>query len=430
MLRGNPLEVWTRRHFEESIVLEKLFFREVAVVNEPRAIRHVLLDNVDNYVKGGIQRRVLGHVLRNGLLLAEGKQWRNQRRVLAGEFSHKSVRQFAPAMCRAIDDMIRRWRSLGDGAVLDIAVEMSALTLDTLTRTLFPEGFGGDRVNMQQNMRLFFDNVGRIDAFDLLGLPDFVPRFGRSGARAAEIFFDSSVRRLLSTRRRRPEIEPDGSARDLLTLMLAARDDHGEFILSDEEIRANLITFISAGHETTANALTWALYLLTLSKPWRQRVVEEARAAGGEAERLTATRAVLEEALRLYPPLAAISREAAGPDELAGCRIGAGALIVIAPYVLHRHRLWWDRPDAFDPTRFMPENRAAIPRYAYMPFGAGPRICIGAAFALQEATLALAAIMREFKLDVATGHRVWPRQGLTLRPGEGLRMIVRRRTMN
>ncbi len=143
-------------------------------------------------------------------------------------------------------------------------------------------------------------------------------------------------------------------------------------MLSDEEIRANLITFISAGHETTANALTWALYLLTLSKPWRQRVVEEARAAGGEAEKLTATRAVVEESLRLYPPLAAISRELVGPDELAGRHIGAGALVVIAPYVLHRHRLLWERPDAFDPTRFLPENRAAIPRYSYMPFGAGP----------------------------------------------------------
>ncbi len=168
-------------------------------------------------------------MLSDGLLLSERKQWRDQRRVLAPPFAQKSVTEFAPAMRRAIDDTIRRWHALGDGAVLDIADEMAALTLDALTRTIFPEGFGGDREIMQQNMRRFFDNVGRIDALDLLGLPDFVPRFGRRETRAAGIFFDSSVRRLLSARRRKPETQPEGPPRDLLTLMLSARDDHDGF---------------------------------------------------------------------------------------------------------------------------------------------------------------------------------------------------------
>jgi cytochrome P450 len=223
------------------------------------------------------------------------------------------------------------------------------------------------------------------------------------------------------------------SHRDLLTLMLNARDPGTGRPLSSAEIRANVITFMSAGHESTANTIAWTLFLLSQSSAWRERVAAEAtreldRPAETLPDRLVETRAVVEEALRLYPPLAAISRVALNSDELAGTPIQPGAMIVIAPYVLHRHRLWWKEPELFDPARFLPPARARIDRYVYMPFGAGPRGCIGSVFALQEAVIVVAAIIRKLELRVAPGHDVWPLHRITLRPRRGLPMIVRRRS--
>jgi cytochrome P450 len=195
--------------------------------------------------------------------------------------------------------------------------------------------------------------------------------------------------------------------------------------MSEAEVRANIITFIAAGHETTANAISWSLFLLSQSPLWQERLVAEAeREIGGPveglAERLVESRAVIEVAVRLYPPLAAISRAAIAADELSGCRIKPGSMVVIAPYVLHRHRLLWERPDEFDPNRFRGSARSGIDRFAYLPFGVGPRICIGPGFALQEATLVVATMMKHFRLAPVPGRRVWPVLRVTLRPNGGL----------
>ena len=419
----NPIEAWTQRHFDEPIVFERTMFGEFIVVSDPHAIQRVLVDNARNYGKGELQRRVLGKAMRNGLLLAEGDAWRDQRKALAPAFAHRAVTAFAPAMQAAIDDLIERWRALRDGSVIDAGAEMARLALDVLTHTIFAEGLGGDREEVRRAMRVYFDSVGRIDAFDLLGLPDFVPRIGRWRARGAERYFRAAVDRLLEMRRRQLAADPAGAPHDLLTLLLAARDETTGRGISEAEIRDNLVTFVAAGHETTSNALTWSLYLLTLSPEWRDRLQQEADGA----PELPQTRAVVEEALRLYPPLVAISREAMADDELAGRRVRKGAMIVIAPHILHRRPALWERPEAFDPRRFLPERKAKIPRFAYLPFGAGPRVCIGAAFALQEATLALSAIVREFDLQAAPGQDVWPQQRVTLAPRGGLQLVVSRR---
>jgi cytochrome P450 len=280
-------------------------------------------------------------------------------------------------------------------------------------------------------MRSYFDTIGQIDPFDLLNLPDMIPRFTRWKVRPALRFFESAVDDIIARRRRRLTQEPASVQRDILTLLLEAQDSETGRGLSEAEVKSNIITFIAAGHETTANALAWSLFLLSQSPEWSERVAAEARrelgpghAREGVVDRLVETRAVVEEAIRLYPPLAAISREAIAADELAGETIAAGTTVVIAPYVLHRHRRLWDDPDLFDPTRFLPPAREAIDRYAYLPFGAGPRICIGATFALQEATLVLATVMRRFRLQVAPGFAVWPLQRVTLRPRGGLPMRI------
>jgi cytochrome P450 len=199
--------------------------------------------------------------------------------------------------------------------------------------------------------------------------------------------------------------------------------------LALKEVRSNILTFLSAGHETTANTLAWSFFLLSKSPEWRSIVAEEAgrelsKPADGLADRLIATKAVLEEALRLYPPIAALSRQALETDHLGHMAVRPRSLIVISPYVLHRHRRLWSDPDAFDPTRFLPERRGAIPRFAYLPFGIGPRTCIGSSFALQEATIVLAVLTRSFDLRLAPQAEVWPVQRITLRPANGLPMQI------
>jgi len=430
-LRDNPLEAWTQAFFEQPIVTMRLPFGAVATVSDPAAIRRVLLDNAANYRKDTLQRRIVSAGLAHGLLMAEADQWRFQRRTLAPLFARKAVMGFAPFMLRAAEEMTARWAAADADEAIDVAAEVTRLTLEVLRQTIFSDGLGRDTGDFQDAMRSYFDTIGQIDPFDLLNLPDMIPRFTRWKVRPALRFFESAVDDIIARRRQRLAQEPASVQRDILTLLLEAQDSETGRTLSEPEVKSNIITFIAAGHETTANALAWSLFLLSQSDEWSERVAAEAQreldakgARDGVVDRLVETRAVIEEAIRLYPPLAAISREAIAADELAGETIAAGTTIVIAPYVLHRQERLWKDPDLFDPTRFLPPAREAIDRYAYLPFGAGPRICIGATFALQEATLVLATVMRRFRLQVAPGHAVWPVQRVTLRPRGGLPMRI------
>ncbi len=264
-----------------------------------------------------------------------------------------------------------------------------------------------------------------------MGAPEFLPRIGRLRGRATLKFFDEAVDAIVK-RRRALIAEGAEPPRDLLTLLLAARDPETGRGLAEDSIRANIATFINAGHETTANALTWTLYLLSRSPEWRERAEAEAGRAldpgrPASLEDCSELRAVLEEALRLYPPVALLSREAIADDHIAGQRVPAGTIVLISPYVLHRHRGLWDEPDAFDPSRFLGERRERIDRFAYIPFGAGPRVCIGMAFSMQEGIILLANLLRAFRFDLVEGQAVMPQQRLTLRPRGGLKMHVKRR---
>ncbi|HUI94476.1 MAG TPA: cytochrome P450 [Xanthobacteraceae bacterium] len=428
-LRDNPLEAWTRTHFEEPIVIARLPLGQVAVVSDPAAIRRVLLDNAANYRKDTLQRRIVSAGFNNGLLMAEAEQWRFQRRTLAPLFTARTVAGFAPMMMEAVAALVERWQAAGDGATIDVAADVTGLTLDVLRQTIFSDGLGRDTDQIREAMRIYFDTIGQIDPFDVLNMPEMIPRLTRWKARPTLRFFETAVDQIIVRRRRRLAREPGRLERDILTLLLEARDGETGRGLTETEIKANIITFIAAGHETTANTLAWSLFLLSQSPAWSERVAAEAaRECDGPrdtlASRLVETRAVIDEALRLYPPLAAISRQALAPDELAGQAIPAGTTVVIAPYVLHRSPRLWEAPDLFDPSRFLDSAHATIDRHAYLPFGAGPRICIGASFALQEATLTLAAIMRSFRLAMAPGHAVWPLQRVTLRPRGGLPMRI------
>jgi cytochrome P450 len=427
-LKRNPLECWARDHFEKPVVVGGLPFKHVMLVHEPRAIRRVLLDNSANYRKDAIQRRVLSAGLGDGLLSAEDERWRTQRRTVAPVFARKTIMGFAPAMMDAADALVERWRRQ-DGATVDIVAEMSRLTLEVLERTIFSDGLGRDAEEIRAAMNVYFNTIGRIDPLDLLGLPASVPRLSHLRVRATLRFFETAIDEIIATRRSRQSENSGDAANDILTLLLGALDPETGEQLTEAEVRSNILTFIAAGHETTANTITWSLFLLSQSPQWRERVEREAEREmsgpiEGLADRLVETRAVIDEAVRLYPPIAALSRVAIGADELAGVKVKRGSMIVIAPYVLHRHQLYWRDPDAFDPTRFLGKARDEIDRYVYLPFGAGLRTCIGSAFALQEATLMLATIVKAFSVQLAPGKQVWPLLRVTLRPAGGLPMTI------
>ena len=400
------------------------------VLNNPADIQHVLLENVSNYRKDDLLLRVLSPGLSNGILTVDGEQWRRQRHAVAPIFARKTIHGFAPDMAAAADALAARWSQLGDATVVDVADEMARLTLDVLSRTVFSGGIERETGEFREAMRAFFDTIGRIDPLDALGFPDFLPRPTRWRVRKPLRFFSSAVDAIIAGRCRLIAEDPDAAPRDLLTLLIEARDQGST--LSDAELRANLITLIAAGHETTANTLTWCLYLLSQSETWKEQVIAEAhtpphKAAEDPCKHLPVTRAVIDETLRLYPPIAAISRVARDYDELSAGQIRPGTMVIVAPYVLHRHRRLWKQPETFEPARFLDGSAEPAHRFAYLPFGAGPRICLGAAFALQEATLALATLMRNFELRPVPGRQVEPMLRITLRPKGGLPMAVYRR---
>lgn len=431
MLANNPLEAWTSAHFEKPVVTSGLSIGRVAVVSDPLAIRRVLFDNCENYQKDWLQRRVLSAGLTGGLLTAEGPNWRMQRRALAPLFARKAVMNFSAAMIDVATGLAER---LGEreGEVVDIAVEATRVTLEVLERTIFSDGLGRAPEEIRLAMKSYFDTIGRIDPFDMFGVPDFIPRPTRWKLRPMLRVFESAIDTIISARRERIACDPDSAPRDILTFLLEAADPESGEGLSEAEIRANILAFIAAGHETTANCISWSLFLLSQSPEWRKRVQSEAdrEFAGASdclADRLIETRAVIDEANRLYPPITAVSRVAIDWDGLADEPIKPGTMIVIAPYVIHRHRALWKKPDSFDPRRFLGTARQSIDRFAYLPFGVGPRICIGATFAIQEASIVVATIMRNFSLETVSGCTPWPVQKVSLRPKDGLPMIVRRR---
>jgi cytochrome P450 len=430
-LRRNPLEIWGQAHFEFPVLIGRSILGLRAAAHDPAAVRRVFLDNVANYRKDALQLRILSPGLGNGLVTADGESWRLQRRSLAPLFSPRAVVDFAPAMQEVAAATVERLRQRRDGAIADVGELTSRMALEVLEQTLFSQGLGREASAFQRAVTAYFDSFGRLDPLDLLGAPAFLPRLGRLRGRPALRFFDAAVDGIIESRKRL--LDSGGTApRDLLTLLLGAKDPETGHGLPDADIRANIVTFIFAGHETTANGLTWALYLLSQAPDWRARAEAEAERVFDPARPATfedcqVLRAVFEEALRLYPPAAILSREAIADDEILGVRIPAGTVVSIAPYVLHRRPNLWEDPDAFDPSRFLGARRDRIDRFAYIPFGAGPRVCIGMAFAIQEAIIILANLLCAFRFELVEGHRVAAQQRVTLRPRAGMKMHVRRR---
>ena len=422
----NPLELWGEPSYNEPwISIRTGIGGPLVIANDPALIRHVLVDNVRNYRMARVRQKILRPILKDGLLTAEGDIWKRSRKAMAPVFTPRHIAGFAQPMLRSVTAFAERYH---DGATVDVARDMTALTYDILAETLFSGEIAGDPSAFARQVDHLFETMGRVDPLDLIGAPDWLPRITRIRGRKALAFFRGLVKQTMNERKQKLARDPAAVPEDFLTLLLRAEGPDG---LGAAEIEDNIITFIGAGHETTARALAWTFYCLA-EAPWeRERIEAEVDAVVASTPdpyewlaKMPFARAAFEEAMRLYPPAASISREAIEEDQWRDLTIVRGAQIQIMPWTIHRHRRLWDQPDAFLPERFHPENRDAIDRYQYLPFGAGPRICIGATFAMQEAVIAMAVLMTRFRFDTTPETKPWPVQKLTTQPQGGLPMRV------
>lgn len=426
--RENSLNVWPRQTLETLCLPYKGFFFDLLYVSDPAGLEHVLLRNAENYAKAPVQQRILKPGLGNGLLTAEGADWERQRRITRPAFEAKALHALVPGIVRSVEARLQGWAAHAPGTRLDMHGEMMALTLDILFDTLFTD-IEIDRVETRRLVTAFLEATTQIDMIDLFGLPDWIPREKTRRLKPVVRQLRAAVAGAVAARRADPD-----PPHDMLTMMMEARDAATGEGLSDVELLDNTITFFGAGHETTAQALTWTLYLLS-EFPWaEEKCLAEIAAVVGEGpfearhlSELKYVRQVLEESMRLYPPAPMFDRIALGPDEIAGHKVGKGTIVLIAPYVLHRHPLLWEEPDRFDPERFTVEAKRARPRCQYIPFSFGRRSCIGISFAMMEAIAALALILPRIKLRRVPGPPPELQCTVTLRPKGGMPMTVERR---
>ena len=415
-MRRSAIATWGPRAYQDDVVQGRFFGRSSFILNTPDAIRHVLVDNYENYTRTPPSIRVLRPMLGEGLLISEGRAWKHQRRTLAPAFTPRAVAPLAPHMIAAIDEAIAKLREAG-GAAVDLREVMQRMTLEIAGRTMFSLGMGRHGAALRNFVMEYGTRLARPHFLDLL-LPLAWPSpqdFARARFRRRWTAFVA----MLMAERRAAGKDEGAPPRDLFDLMDAARDPETGESFTDAQLADQVATMILAGHETTATTLFWSLYLIALDPATQDRVAAEVGSAsvdgGFEPERLKFTRAVIDETMRLYPPAFLIARAAAEPDTVAGLAVSRRDVIVIAPWLLHRHEKLWRDPEAFIPSRFM----APAPppdRFAYLPFGVGPRVCIGAHFALVEATLALAKLVGAFRIGLVDHEPVLPIGVVTTQP--------------
>jgi cytochrome P450 len=417
-MRTDPLTFLVGCAAELGDVVEFPIPRQrVLFVNDPDAALRVLQGNHRAYGKRTIQYDALSLVTGEGLLTSDGAVWRRSRRLVQPAFHPRTLDAVGGHVAAAGERLLADWRARPAGTVVDVDDAMMRVALEVVGAALFSTDLG------PQSRRLVHAVLEALDvvvarARSPLPLPLAVPTPGHRRLRAAVATLDATVADLVARRR----AAGAGADADLLGLLLAARD--GSDALSDRQVRDEVVTLVVAGHETVASALTWTWWLVSGAPEVAARLAEESdRVLAGRAPTaadypaLRYARAVFDEALRLYPPAWVITRRALEADELAGAEVPAGALVILSTYALHRHPAVWTNPERFDPERFT--DGAAV-RRAYLPFGAGPRLCVGRDFALLEGTLLLAQVSGAYRLERLPGQRVRPEALVTIRPRGGL----------
>lgn len=398
------------------------------MVMDPTALKRVLRDKVEDYPKSIVTKLILEKAIGDSLFVAEGADWLWQRRTAAPVFSHRNVAALAPVMTAAAERSSARVIAAAGpsgGRAVDMYAEMVAATFEVISDVTFSGGEGFDRGAVHRAIEGYIGQAAKVSVLDLLGVPGWVPRPGRMMAGAAMRDMKRIADEAIESRRK----DGRSAVPDLLDLLLEGEDPKTGRKMTTSELRDNLLTFIVAGHETTALTLSWALYLCAFDPAVQAEAHAEARAVLGDRAATQADiaslpliRRIVDEALRMYPPAAFLARTAQVADELCGREIRPGDTVVLPIYALHRHHMLWENPDQFDPSRFA--DPKAIDRFAYLPFGDGPRICIGANFALQEAIIILATMLARHRFSLVEGKEPKPVMILTLRPEGGVWLTV------
>jgi len=427
----DPIEALPPAVFHAPLVHTNVLGRDRFHVMSPELIQETLVGNANALDKGPELRRTLGPTLGQGLLTANGAHWRWQRQSAAPIFRHERLLAFLPAMLAAVAETRDRWLALPAGAEIDVGHEMMRTTFDIILETMMSGKANIDAARVERAITDFLETTGWTFALSLINAPSWTPYPGRARAKAASIYLRGAIMRIAAARR-----AAESQSGDLIDLLLSAADPETGRTMTDDEVADNLLTFVAAGHETTALGTAWAFDLLSRHPACEARVAAEIEAVtqGGPLQpahvaQLAYTRQVFQEAMRLYPPAPIIARVTTRPFSLANRPVPVGSMIYVPIYALHRHTALWARPEEFDPERFAPEPAKDRHRFAYLPFGAGPRVCIGSAFAMMEGVAILATLVRAVRLRSLADQPPKPRMRLTLRPTRKLMMRIEPRVV-
>jgi cytochrome P450 len=431
--RRNFLAVFDDRNFDYQFFSTRLLNRRLFVCNSPDTVAQAFIALHDSFERKTPQmRHALAPIVGDGLIISDGPIWKQRRRIVAPIIHVSRMSLFAPIMVEVAQEIAERWVARPDAAPIDILREMGTLTAEVICRAVFGPRLGTEHATtivaaFSEYQRL----IGRLDLSYLFGLPDWLPRFYSPAVRRAARRIHEVLDHIIN----QCEAAHGGGETSMIRLLLDARDaDSGER-LDRAALRNEAAVLFLAGQETTASSLAWSWFLLSQAPDVEARLhAELAQVLGGrlpmldDIPRLIFTRAVFEETIRLYPPIPLLGRQAVRDEVIRNRRIPTGSLLVVVPWLLHRHRRLWDKPDHFMPDRFLPENAGARQRYSYIPFSVGPRVCAGAAFGQTEAILCLATLAQRVRLRLVAGTVVEPVCRLTLRPGDALPMLVSSRS--
>jgi cytochrome P450 len=423
-LLGNNLQIVPEAAYRESVVLAPGPPR-MAFFTGAEAVKTVLLTRQAEFPKGGLQVEILAPMFGNAMISSEGREWKWQRGAAAPLFRHEELLDYGPIMTAAAESVVDGWRSAPPGTVHMVNHDMMRAAFRVISSTMLAGGAPDMIRTIEAGHAAYYRGINWWLIYLLLNLPHWLPRPGGRAVRAHETRLRQAVTALVKARR-----ADAGAGDDLLARLGRAADAETGERMSDELLVDNILSFLIAGFDTTAFALTWTLFLISRSPEWEGRMLDEiARVAGDgpvtaqHVARLTTVQQVLNESLRLFPTAPIIVRDILDDTEIDGVRVPAGTIGLVPIYAIHRHRSFWSDPDRFDPGRFAPD-RPKPSRYQFLPFGAGPRICIGAAFAMIEATIMIATFVRAASFQVAPGFEPRPASQMFLLPKHGMPMTV------
>ncbi len=420
------IAAWPKFCYKRKLVTFRVLRRSLFIVNHPPAIQQVMATNGKNYVKSPMNTQALKPILGNGLFVSEGALWARQRRVISPSTHASRLAGYANIVLEEGRNTLAEWERMPAGTIIDTAENFTLLTAEIISRIMFGFPLGERRVKeLYEAFKEYQASHGRAHILEIFGVPTSFPRWSMWRGRKAIERFDKVLLEILEFGKESCGEMPD----NLLQMLLNYRDENGQ-PMSEELVRDEMASIFLAGHETTAITLSWAMFLLERNpmceKYLHQELDEVLQGAPPRYEdipKLVYTRAVIDETLRLYPPVHVFSRQALEEDEIMGHKVPAGSMVIIASWVLHRHEQLWENPNAFSPERFLPGSPKIHP-FAYIPFGAGSRVCLGKHLGIMEAVLLLAMIAQKYRLRLAPGHSVKPLGRMTLRAKNGMLMSL------